>query len=160
MWKDAASRIPYPAYSGPRLPSFEDQQRIRTLCTPLQTHRTRSHIFPLLAVKIQVRLVSNVMLISTSRILRSQPKTFFMRRASLSGTAPPTRSAKATKTALSHQERTATEPRERDLHTATVAKVTPVNDRIKLFRFDLKNTTKGLNVLSAPLLELATCADG
>jgi len=79
-----------------------------------------------------------------------------MRRASLSGTA--TRSAKAAKTALSHQERTATEPREQDLHVATVAKITPVNDRIKLFRFDLKDT-KGLNVLSAPSA-LSTHADG
>jgi hypothetical protein len=105
------------------------------------------------------------MLISTSRtLLRVNPISlpFFMRRASLSGTAqPPARSAKAAKTAkqaLSHQERTATEPRERDLYTATVAKITPVNDRVKLFKFDLKDT-KGLNVLFA-LPSLATCADG
>lgn len=78
-----------------------------------------------------------------------------MRKASLSGT---TRSAKAAKTALSHQERTATEPREKDLHAATIAKITHVNDRIKLFRFDLKDT-KGLNVLSAPSA-LSTHADG
>lgn len=80
-----------------------------------------------------------------------------MRRASLSGTAQ-VRSAKATKSALSHQERTACEPREKDLHTATLAQVTPVNDRIKLFRFDLKDG-KGLNVLSATP-SLATYADG
>lgn len=92
------------------------------------------------------------MLISTYRTsLRlkcSIPRPFAMRRASTA------RSAKA----LSHLERTATEPREKDLHVATVAKITPVNDRIKLFRFDLKDT-KGLNVLSAPSA-LSTHADG
>jgi hypothetical protein len=80
-----------------------------------------------------------------------------MRRASLSGTAKPqTRSAKAT---LSHQERTAAEPREKDIYTATVAKVTTVNDRIKKFRFDIKDT-KGFNVLPTSVpTPLATCAD-
>jgi hypothetical protein len=80
-----------------------------------------------------------------------------MRRASLSGTAQP-RSAKAAKALLSHQERTATEPRENDIHTATVADVKLVNNRIKLFRFNLRDT-KGLNVLSAPS-SLPTYADG
>jgi hypothetical protein len=72
-----------------------------------------------------------------------------MRRASLSGTAKPqTRSAKAT---LSHQERTAAEPREKDIYTATVAKVTTVND--------IKDT-KGFNVLPTSVpTPLATCAD-
>jgi hypothetical protein len=55
---------------------------------------------------------------------------------------PKTRSAKAI---LSHQERTATEPRDKDLYTATVAKVTPVNDRIKRFRFNIKDKN-GFNV--------------
>ncbi len=55
---------------------------------------------------------------------------------------PQARSAKAI---LSHQERTATEPRENDLHTATVAKVTPVNDRIKRFKFEIKEKD-GFNV--------------
>jgi hypothetical protein len=59
---------------------------------------------------------------------------------------------------LSHQERTATEPRENDIHIATVNEVTLVNDRIKLFRFNI-NDTKGLNVLSAPS-SLSTYADG
>jgi hypothetical protein len=99
------------------------------------------------------------MSLSTSRLLRQQSviRSSLMRRASLSGTAQP-RSAKATKSILSHQERTATEPRENDIHTATVASVTRINNRIKTFRFDLKDT-KGLNVLSAPSL-LATYADG
>jgi hypothetical protein len=77
-----------------------------------------------------------------------------MRRASLGGTQ---RSAKAQKAMLSHQERTATEPRENDIHSATVADVKQVNDRIKLFRFNI-NDTKGLNVLSAPS-SLPTYAD-
>lgn len=45
---------------------------------------------------------------------------------------------------MSHQERTATEPRQNDIHAATVSDVKLVNERIKLFRFDLKDT-KGLN---------------
>ena len=53
-----------------------------------------------------------------------------------------TRSAKAI---LSHQERTATEPRHADLHAAVVATVTPVNNLIKKFRFDIKDTN-GFNV--------------
>jgi hypothetical protein len=75
----------------------------------------------------------------------------------MSSTAQP-RSAKATKASLSHQERTATEPRERNLYTATVAKVTPVNDRIKTFQFHLKDTGS-FNVLSASPWP-STCADG
>jgi hypothetical protein len=55
---------------------------------------------------------------------------------------PQTRSNKAI---LSHQERTASEPRDHDLHTAIVSKVTPVNDRIKTFRFDIKDKN-GFNV--------------
>ena len=99
------------------------------------------------------------MLIATPRLLRQQfnLKSLVMRRASLSGTAQ-ARSAKATKTALSHLKRTATEPRENDIHTATVAEVTPVNDRIKTFRFNLKDP-QGFHVLSAPP-SLITCADG
>lgn len=53
-----------------------------------------------------------------------------------------TRSAKAL---LSHQERTATEPRHADLHAAVVSNVTSVNDQIKKFRFDIKDTA-GFNV--------------
>lgn len=75
----------------------------------------------------------------------------------MSGTAQP-RSAKAAKALSSHQERTATEPRQDDIHAATVSHVTRVNERIKLFRFDLKDT-KGLNVLAAPS-SLPTFADG
>jgi hypothetical protein len=70
---------------------------------------------------------------------------------------PTTRSAKAI---LSHQERTASEPRDDHVHAATVSKVTDVNDRIKTFRFDICDKN-GFNVLSAPFpSRLSTCADG
>ncbi|KAF1913504.1 hypothetical protein BDU57DRAFT_455224 [Ampelomyces quisqualis] len=75
-----------------------------------------------------------------------------MRRACLSGTAQPT-SAKAAKALLSHQERTATEPRENDVHTATVADVTLVNNRIKLFRFNLRDA-EGLNFRAGQWLDV------
>lgn len=55
---------------------------------------------------------------------------------------PVTRSAKAL---LSHQERTASEPRETGMHAAVVAKITHVNDRIRRFRFDIKDKS-GFNV--------------
>lgn len=58
------------------------------------------------------------------------------------GSMPQTRSAKAI---LSHQERTAHEPRENDVHAATLARVTPVNDRIKRFTFHIKDKN-GFNV--------------
>lgn len=61
---------------------------------------------------------------------------------SMLGSMPQARSAKAI---LSHQERTATEPRDNDLYTATLAKVTPVNDRIKRFKFEI-NDKNGFNV--------------
>jgi hypothetical protein len=100
------------------------------------------------------------MSLSTSRILRQQfaIRSSFMRRASLSGTAQP-RTAKAAKSLQSHQERTATEPRENEIHTATVASVTRINERIKTFRFDIADG-KGLNVLSAPSLLPTARADG
>lgn len=34
---------------------------------------------------------------------------------------------------LSHEERTASEPRDTGLHTVTISSVTPVNDRIRTF---------------------------
>jgi hypothetical protein len=128
-----------------RTPKLQDSSQVRR--GTLLPHRALSHIsFFMYALKnpFYPRILC---LISTPRLLRQSFvfRSFFMRRESLSGTAQP-RSAKATK--LSHQERTATEPRERDLYTATVAKVTPVNDRIKTFRFNLKDTN-GFNVLPA-----------
>jgi hypothetical protein len=56
-----------------------------------------------------------------------------------------TRSAKA---ALSHEERTATEPRDDGLHAVTIDEITPVNDRIKKFKLSIKDR-KTINVLSA-----------
>ncbi|KAH8719443.1 hypothetical protein GQ44DRAFT_775365 [Phaeosphaeriaceae sp. PMI808] len=63
------------------------------------------------------------------------------------------RSAKATKSKLNHLERTATEPREDDFHTATIANVTQVNNRIKIFRFTLNNTA-GFNFLPGQWLDV------
>ncbi|KAF1841315.1 uncharacterized protein K460DRAFT_318122 [Cucurbitaria berberidis CBS 394.84] len=63
---------------------------------------------------------------------------------------PQTRSAKAI---LSHQERTATEPREKELHTAIVSKITPVNDRIKTIRFDIGDKN-GFNFLPGQWLDV------
>lgn len=75
-----------------------------------------------------------------------------------SGSMPTTRSAKAK--SISHQERTASEPRNNELHKATVRQVTAVNDRIKTFRFDIVDKN-GFNVLSAPFPSpLSTRADG
>ena len=75
-----------------------------------------------------------------------------------SGSMPTTRSAKAK--SISHQERTASEPRSNELHKATVGQVTDVNERIKTFRFDIVDKN-GFNVLSAPFPSpLSTCADG
>ncbi|EUC33135.1 hypothetical protein COCMIDRAFT_88797 [Bipolaris oryzae ATCC 44560] len=63
---------------------------------------------------------------------------------------PQTRSAKAI---LSHQDRTANEPREKELHTATLTKVTPVNDRIKRFVFEIKDKN-GFNFLPGQWLDV------
>lgn len=40
---------------------------------------------------------------------------------------------------LSHQERTATEPRHDSLHTVVLKNVTAVNDRIRTYRFETKD---------------------
>lgn len=66
------------------------------------------------------------------------------------GNRPQTRSAKAI---LSHQERTANEPRAKDPHTATLARVTPVNDRIRRFRFHIKDKN-GFNFLPGQWLDV------
>lgn len=58
-----------------------------------------------------------------------------------------TRSAKAS---LSHEERTATDPREQSLHPVILDKVSAVNDRIKTYRFTIKDSN-GINVSSATL---------
>ena len=75
-------------------------------------------------------------------ILRQPGSTLPLTASTFSIIMTRTRSAKAL---LSHQERTATEPRHADLHAAVVANVTPVNNLIKKFRFDIKDTN-GFNV--------------
>jgi len=47
------------------------------------------------------------------------------------------RSAKAS---LSHEERTATEPRDSGLHTVILDKITRVNDRIRTFKLATKDS--------------------
>ncbi|KAJ4413256.1 hypothetical protein N0V91_000230 [Didymella pomorum] len=64
---------------------------------------------------------------------------------------PTTRSAKAK--SISHQERTASEPRSNELHRATVGQVTAVNDRIKTFRFDIADKN-GFNFLPGQWLDV------
>ncbi|UPX14047.1 uncharacterized protein EKO05_0004539 [Ascochyta rabiei] len=68
-----------------------------------------------------------------------------------SGSMPTTRSAKAK--SISHQERTASEPRSHELHRATVRQVTEVNDRIKTFRFDIVDKN-GFNFLPGQWLDV------
>lgn len=58
-----------------------------------------------------------------------------------------TRSAKAS---LSHEERTATEPRDNSLYPVILDRVTPVNDRIRTLRFSLKDRGS-INVSSETL---------
>ena len=54
------------------------------------------------------------------------------------------------KASLSHEERTATEPRDDGLYPVTIETVTPVNDRIKTFRLALREQdTDTFNVSSA-----------
>jgi hypothetical protein len=53
-----------------------------------------------------------------------------------------TKSAKAN---LSHEERTADEPRDNGLHPVILEKITPVNDQIKTYKFKIQDP-KGINV--------------
>ena len=52
------------------------------------------------------------------------------------------------KASLSHEERTADEPRDGGLFPVTIEAVTPVNDRIKTFKFALREQDT-FNVSSA-----------
>jgi hypothetical protein len=55
---------------------------------------------------------------------------------------------RSTKASLSHEERTATEPRDDSLHPVIVDQIFPVNDRIRRFRFSVKDR-KTINVASS-----------
>ncbi|KAF2271142.1 hypothetical protein CC78DRAFT_557164 [Lojkania enalia] len=60
---------------------------------------------------------------------------------------------------LSHEERTAFEPREKGLHSVTLAKITYVNDRIKTYRLIIKDKS-GVQVCSSkPSPPPTICAD-
>jgi hypothetical protein len=60
---------------------------------------------------------------------------------------------------LSHEERTATEPRDKNLHSVIIDEVTPVNNRIKIYRLAVKDREKGINV-HRPLQTLMTAVAG
>lgn len=64
---------------------------------------------------------------------RCNPIPPTLRAPSLSSMVQTRSRAKAA--SLSHEERTATEPRDEGLYTVTIEKVTPVNNRIKTFKF-------------------------
>jgi hypothetical protein len=89
--------------------------------------------------------LQTAMLISTARTILHyrRPLPHFSRPVTLRMVQ--TRSAKAS---LSHEERTATEPRDESLHAVTIDQIIPVNDRMKRFRLAVKDR-KTLNVLSA-----------
>jgi hypothetical protein len=63
------------------------------------------------------------------------------------------------KASLSHEERTVTEPRDEGLYPVTIESVTPVNNRIKTFKFALREQDT-INVLSANPLLFSTVTDG
>ncbi|KAL5117714.1 hypothetical protein ACEQ8H_004324 [Pleosporales sp. CAS-2024a] len=86
------------------------------------------------------------MSLSTLRMLRQQ-------QSAIHSSSSLMRSAKAAKALQSHQERTAAEPRQNDMYTATVAHVTRINDRIKTFRCDLVEG-KGLNFRAGQWLDV------
>lgn len=54
------------------------------------------------------------------------------------------------KASLSHEERTATEPRDHGLFPVTIETVTPINDRLRTFKFALREQDT-VNVSSATL---------
>ena len=47
---------------------------------------------------------------------------------------------------LPHEDRTATEPRSRELHPVILEKVETVNDVIRLFKLKVKDEKKGVKV--------------
>ncbi|KAF2192666.1 hypothetical protein K469DRAFT_654433 [Zopfia rhizophila CBS 207.26] len=55
---------------------------------------------------------------------------------------------------LSHEKRTATEPRDRDLHHVILDKITPVGDRIRTFRLVVKDKQSGINFLPGQWLDV------
>ena len=122
-WRPSSRPMDHPAYALD--PS--------TWWSPLTFSSSRAKILSLSVMNSLARRLLSPH--SPSRLLRPSPR-------SMQGSMPQTRSAKAI---LSHQERTANEPRENDLHTATLAKVTPVNERIQRYRFDI-NDKNGFNV--------------
>ncbi|KAH7109061.1 hypothetical protein B0J11DRAFT_586667 [Dendryphion nanum] len=61
--------------------------------------------------------------------------------------------ASSSKANLSHEERTATEPRASDLHPVILKEITKVNERIQTYRFVTKNK-KGIKFLAGQWLDV------
>ncbi|KAF2867095.1 hypothetical protein BDV95DRAFT_503427 [Massariosphaeria phaeospora] len=62
-------------------------------------------------------------------------------------------SARLAKAMKSHEERTATEPRDKSLHPVLLDTITPVNSRIKRYRFSIKDEN-GINFLPGQWLDV------
>ncbi|OCK81709.1 hypothetical protein K432DRAFT_442157 [Lepidopterella palustris CBS 459.81] len=60
----------------------------------------------------------------------------------------------ATRTNLSHEERTASEHRDPDLHTVILDKIKPVNDRIRILRLAIKGQQRGIPFLPGQWLDV------
>ena len=52
----------------------------------------------------------------------------------------------AIRSGLSHEERTATEPRDKDLHTVILNSIESVNEKIRLFQLVIKDRRSGIPV--------------
>jgi hypothetical protein len=62
-----------------------------------------------------------------------------LRTVSIRGPARMVQTLAAKANNLSHEERTATEPRNREVHRVVVDKIIPVNSRIKTYRFTTRD---------------------
>ncbi|KAF2476376.1 uncharacterized protein BDR25DRAFT_210488 [Lindgomyces ingoldianus] len=60
----------------------------------------------------------------------------------------------STKASLSHKERTATEPRSRDLHPVIVDSIMEVGDTIRTFRLAIEDRQNGINFLPGQWLDV------
>ncbi|OCL14413.1 hypothetical protein AOQ84DRAFT_281101 [Glonium stellatum] len=58
------------------------------------------------------------------------------------------------RSSLSHEERTATEPRDKDLHPVILSSIESVNERIRLFRLAIKDQRSGIKFLPGQWLDV------
>lgn len=73
---------------------------------------------------------------------RARPSHFQCLRGKIPTSQMHTGSMKAS---LSHEERTADEPRDSGLYHVVLDKITPVNDQLKMYKFKIQDP-KGINV--------------